>query len=182
MLRRSFAPLIHSTILKPRDGALLFPRAPSVRAGAGCQTRGSLSPRPLLAHQRSSAWPLSTHGRLHGAPAPCPPAAAFRLRSSITEADSTMETLYHRVRGDRSSRLLGHGPDINAQGRELRPGHEPAKFLVLYRQPTRAGFSTIGTTVTIHCGGLLDRSSWTDRTMPKNLEPLRLSPAGCPRC
>jgi len=58
---------------------------------------------------------------------------------------------------------------------------EPAKFLVLYRQPTRAGFSTIGTTVTIHCGGLLDRSSWTDRTMPKNLEPLRLSPAGCPR-
>jgi hypothetical protein len=47
----------------------------------------------------------------------------------------------------------------------------------LYRQPTRGGFSTVGTIVTIHRCGLWDRSSWTDRTMPKNLDPFKLSSA-----
>jgi hypothetical protein len=40
---------------------------------------------------------------------------------------------------------------------------------------------TFGTIVTIHRFGLLDRTSWTDRTMPKNLEPFKLISAGCPR-
>jgi hypothetical protein len=39
----------------------------------------------------------------------------------------------------------------------------------------------VGTTVMIHRGGLVDGSSNTDRTMPKNLEPFRLSSAGSPR-
>src|SRR5258708_2430672 len=47
----------------------------------------------------------------------------------------------------------------------------------LYRQPTRGGFSTVGTIVTIHRRGLRDRSSWTDRTMPKNFNPFKLSSA-----
>ena len=51
----------------------------------------------------------------------------------------------------------------------------------LYRQPTRRGFSAVGTIVTIHRGGVQDRSSWTARTMPKNLEPFKLSSAGRPR-
>ena len=50
----------------------------------------------------------------------------------------------------------------------------------LYRQPTRGGFSTVGTIVIIHRCGLQDRSSWTDLTMPKNLEPFKLSPTGRP--
>jgi hypothetical protein len=50
----------------------------------------------------------------------------------------------------------------------------------LYRQPTRGGFSTVGTIVTIHRCGQLDRSSWTDRTMPKNLDPFKLSSAARP--
>ena len=50
----------------------------------------------------------------------------------------------------------------------------------LYRQPTRGGFSTAGTIVTIHRCGLRDRSSWTDRTMPKNLDPFKLSSAARP--
>jgi len=48
----------------------------------------------------------------------------------------------------------------------------------LYRQPTRAA---VGTIVTIHRGGVQDRSSWTARTVPKNLEPFKLSSAGRPR-
>ncbi len=47
----------------------------------------------------------------------------------------------------------------------------------LYRQPTRGGFSTVGTIVTIHRCGLRERSSWTDRTKPKNLDPFKLSSA-----
>jgi len=47
----------------------------------------------------------------------------------------------------------------------------------LYRQPTRGGFSTVGTIVTIHRCGLRDRSSWTDRTMPKIFDPFKLSSA-----
>jgi len=39
----------------------------------------------------------------------------------------------------------------------------------------------VGTTVMIHRGGLVDGSSRTDRTVPKNLEPFRLSSAGSPR-
>jgi hypothetical protein len=35
--------------------------------------------------------------------------------------------------------------------------------------------------VTIHRCGKQDRSSWTDRTTPKNLEPFTLSSAGRPR-
>jgi hypothetical protein len=50
----------------------------------------------------------------------------------------------------------------------------------LYRQPTRGGFSTVGTIVTIHRCGLRDRSSRTDRTMPKNLDPFKLSSAARP--
>jgi hypothetical protein len=50
----------------------------------------------------------------------------------------------------------------------------------LYRQPTRGGFSTVGTIVTIHRGGMLYRSSWTDRTMPKNLDPFKLSSVARP--
>src|SRR5207248_11239305 len=50
----------------------------------------------------------------------------------------------------------------------------------LYRQPTREGFSTVGTIVTIHRCGLRDRSSWTDRTKPKNLDPFKLSSAARP--
>ena len=58
------------------------------------------------------------------------------------------------------------------------PWHSPARrarqFLgrELYRQPTRGGFSTFGAIVTIHRGGLRDRSSWTARTMPKILNRL----------
>src|SRR6516164_6754597 len=51
----------------------------------------------------------------------------------------------------------------------------------LYRQPTRRGFSAVGAIVTIHRGGVQDRSSWTARTVPKNLEPFKLSSAGRPR-
>ena len=51
----------------------------------------------------------------------------------------------------------------------------------LYRQPTRRGFSAVDTIVTIHRGGAQDRSSWTARTVPKNLEPFKLSSAGRPR-
>jgi hypothetical protein len=51
----------------------------------------------------------------------------------------------------------------------------------LYRQPRRRGFSAVGTIVTIHRGGVQDRSSWTARTTPKNLEPFKLSSAGRPR-
>jgi hypothetical protein len=50
----------------------------------------------------------------------------------------------------------------------------------LYRQPTRGGFSTVGTIVTIHRCGLRDRSSWTDRTMPKIFDPFKLSSAARP--
>jgi hypothetical protein len=50
----------------------------------------------------------------------------------------------------------------------------------LYRQPTRGGFSTVGTIVTIHRLALQDRSSWTERTMPKNPEPFKLTCAACP--
>jgi hypothetical protein len=50
----------------------------------------------------------------------------------------------------------------------------------LYRQPTRGGFSTVGTIVMIHRCGRLDRSSWTDRTMPKNLDPFKISSAARP--
>jgi len=50
----------------------------------------------------------------------------------------------------------------------------------LYRQPTRGGFSTVGTIVIIHRCGLRDRSSWTDRTMPKNFDPFKVSSAGRP--
>ena len=39
----------------------------------------------------------------------------------------------------------------------------------------RGGFSTFGTIVTIHRRGMLDRSSWTDRTMPKIFDPFKLS-------
>jgi len=51
----------------------------------------------------------------------------------------------------------------------------------LYRQPTRGGFSTVGTIVIIHRCEPRDRSSWTDRTMPKNIDPFKLSSAGRPR-
>jgi hypothetical protein len=47
----------------------------------------------------------------------------------------------------------------------------------LLRQPTNGGFSTIGTIVTIHRRGTRDRSSWTDRTVPKNFDPFKLSSA-----
>src|SRR5713226_2190918 len=47
----------------------------------------------------------------------------------------------------------------------------------MYRQPTRGSFCTVGTIVTIHRCGLRDRSSWTDRTMPKNFDPFKLSSA-----
>jgi len=50
----------------------------------------------------------------------------------------------------------------------------------LYRQPTRGRFCTVGTIVIIHRCGLRDRSSWTDRTMPKNLDPFKLSSAARP--
>src|SRR5689334_6883973 len=66
-------------LCSPRDDAFLFHRASFVRAGAGCQTRGSLSHRPLLAHQRSVAWPLAKLRSAPGAPALHPPAAASRL-------------------------------------------------------------------------------------------------------
>jgi hypothetical protein len=46
---------------------------------------------------------------------------------------------------------------------------------VLYRQPTIGGFSTVGTIVTIHRRGKQDRSSWTDRTVPKNLDPFKVN-------
>src|SRR6266404_4635488 len=49
--------------------------------------------------------------------------------------------------------------------------------LDLLPQPTRGGFSNIGTIVTIHRGGTRDRSSRTDRTMPKNFDPFKLSSA-----
>jgi hypothetical protein len=48
----------------------------------------------------------------------------------------------------------------------------------LNRQPTRGGFSTVGTIVIIHRCGQLD--SRTDRTMPKNLDPFKLSTAARP--
>ena len=48
-------------------------------------------------------------------------------------------------------------------------------------QPTRGGFSTIGTIVTIHRCGMLNRSSWTDRTMPKIFDPFKLSSAVRPQ-
>ena len=51
----------------------------------------------------------------------------------------------------------------------------------LLRQPTKGGFSTIGTIVTIHRRGPRDRSSWTDRTMPKNFDPFKLSSAVRPK-
>jgi hypothetical protein len=51
---------------------------------------------------------------------------------------------------------------------------------LLPKRPER-GLPTVGTIVTIHRIGLEDRSSWTDRTMPKNLEPFKLSSAGRPR-
>jgi hypothetical protein len=50
----------------------------------------------------------------------------------------------------------------------------------LYRQPRRGAFSTVGTIVTIHRCGLQDRSSWTDRTTPKNFDPFKLSSAARP--
>src|SRR5882724_7469829 len=50
----------------------------------------------------------------------------------------------------------------------------------LYRQPTRGRFCTVGTIVIIHRCGLRDRSSWTDRTMPKNLDPFKLSSVARP--
>jgi hypothetical protein len=71
--------------------------------------------------------------------------------------------------------------DISASRRTRR--HQRAFFEFqrdLYRQPTRGGFSTVGTIVTIHRGGLWDRPSWTDRTMPKNLDPFKLSSAARP--
>src|SRR6516162_8992426 len=63
------------------------------------------------------------------------------------------------------------------------PAHRARQFLgrELYRQPTRGGFSAVGKIVTIHRGGSQERSSWTARTMPKNLEPFKLSSAGSPR-
>ena len=64
-------------------------------------------------------------------------------------------------------------PDAAPQAYGFRPRQ-------LYRQPTRGGFSTVGTIVTIHRCGLRDRSSWTDRTMPKNLDPFKLSSAARP--
>jgi hypothetical protein len=51
----------------------------------------------------------------------------------------------------------------------------------LLRQPTKGGFSTVGTIVTIHRRGLRDGSSWTDRTMPKNFDPFKLSSAVRPK-
>ena len=51
----------------------------------------------------------------------------------------------------------------------------------LLRQPTKGGFSTIGTIVTIHRRGTRDRSSWTDRTTPKNFDPFKLSSAVRPK-
>jgi hypothetical protein len=68
----------------------------------------------------------------------------------------------------RIARYLHNSPQ--AYGFRFRPRQ-------LYRQPTRGGFSTVGTIVTIHRCELRDRSSWTDRTMPKNLDPFKLSSA-----
>jgi hypothetical protein len=72
---------------------------------------------------------------------------------------------------------------VHAIGREALILHlifEGNEFRVVYRQPTRGGFSTVGTIATIHRRGLRDRSSWTDRTMPKNLDPFKLSSAARP--
>src|SRR4029077_17147569 len=55
----------------------------------------------------------------------------------------------------------------------LRRRELTSKERKLYRQPTRGGFSTVGTIVTIHRCGMLNRSSWTDRTKPKNLDPFK---------
>src|SRR5258708_17969024 len=51
----------------------------------------------------------------------------------------------------------------------------------LHRQPKRGGFSTVGTIVTIHRCGMLNRSSWADRTMPKNLDPFKIHTAARPQ-
>ena len=123
------------------------------------------------------------------------PAQRKDLSDAQSEADDqgeSHEAQAHAEAGQPQRRLM-HGPGAGPQTQHP-PSHKKGgsrgsrdKGLIgfwgrkLYRQPTRRGFSAVGTIVTIHRGGAQDRSSWTARTVPKNLEPFKLSSAGRPR-
>jgi len=113
-------------------------------------------------------------------PLPCQSEQIFgpRLKTTGADCESPPSRYLEEMAAHSDAANPCHLPALFTLARgQQRPYQRERK---LYRQPTRGGFSTVGTIVTIHRCGLRDRSSWTDRTMPKNLDPFKLSSATRP--